>query len=384
MTQSLKNITTLLLLIFLLSQCKDRYVSPHVSPATGYLVVEGYITGNGPTRITLSHTIPLSDTSRPRPETNAQLQVEGEDNTIYSLTELANGVYTVDTLPLNPAVKYRLHIHTSGGKDYQSDFTPFRPTPAIDSVSWAVVGNEIDIYANTHDPSNATRYYQWDYEETWQYNSSEYSTGKYLEPPPHIESREIDEQIYYCWGSGISTSLLLGSTAKLAQDVVYLHLLTRIPGGDIRLSTKYSILVRQYALTEDAYNYLTLMQRNSESLGSIFDAQPTQLKGNIHCLTTPTEQVIGYISVGTLQQERIFIDYTQIPYELRYIFRCPQEDRLVTTDSFAYYFSGGSYTPVAEHRNRMGFIDGWTGNLTGCVDCRARGGVTTKPSFWPN
>ena len=384
MTQSLKNTASLLLLICLLSQCKDPYVSPHVSPATGYLVVEGFITGNGPTRITLSRTIPLSDTSTPRPEMNAQLQVEGDDNTIYPLTELGNGVYTIDTLPLNPAAKYRLRIHTSGNNDYQSDFVPFRPTPAIDSISWAVVGNEIDIYANTHDPSNATRYYLWDYDETWKYNSSEYSTGKYLTPPPRVERRGIDEQIYTCWGSGISTSLLLGSTAKLAQDVVYLHLLTRIPGGSLRLSNKYSILVRQHALTEDAYNYLTLMQKNSESLGSIFDAQPTQLKGNIHCLNIPAEQVIGYISAGTLQQERIFIDYTQIPYELRYIFRCPQDDHMVTLDSIEYYFGGAGYTPVAEHTGMSGAADGWTGNLSECVDCRTRGGVTTKPSFWPN
>jgi len=385
MTQSLKNIISLLLLICLLSQCKDPYVSPHVSPATGYLVVEGFITGNGPTRITLSRTIPLSDTSTPKPENNAQVQVEGDDNTTYPLIQSATGTYAADTLPLNPAAKYRLRIHTTGGKDYLSDYVPFRSTPAIDSISWAIVGNEVDIYANTHDPSNTTRYYLWDYQETWQYFSAEYSLGKYVTPPPSVINRPDSEQVYTCWGYGISTALLLGSTAKLAQDVVYRNLLTRIPGGSLRLSYKYSILVRQYALTEDAFNYLTLMQKNSESLGSIFDAQPTQLKGNIHCLNTPAEQVIGYISAGTLQQERIYIDYTQIPFDLRNIFRCLEDDRIVTLDSLAYYFGSGIYTPLSAHYNmRTGQIDGWTGNETGCVDCRARGGTTVKPSFWPN
>ncbi|MBN9381098.1 MAG: DUF4249 domain-containing protein [Chitinophagaceae bacterium] len=384
MTRSLKN-TAPALLILLLLQCKDPYVSPYAPTATGYLVVEGYITGNGPTRIMLSHTIPLTDRDTLKPEINAQLRVEGDDNSAWTLVGQGNGVYSIDTLPLNPAVKYRLRIHTAGNKDYLSDYAPFKTTPAIDSINWAIVGGGIDIYANTHDPSNATRYYQWDYDETWQYFSSEVSQGKYQAPPPSVVSRDINDQVYICWKSAISTSLLLGSTAKLAQDVVYRALLNSIPGGSHRLSYKYSTLVRQYALTEDAYNYLALMQKNSQSLGSIFDAQPVQLKGNIHCLSVPAEQVIGYISTGTLQQKRIFIDYTQIPNDLRYHYLCPIDDHLVTLDSLDFYFAPGKgYTPISEHINRSGMFDGWMGNLTICADCRAMGGVTTKPSFWPN
>ena len=44
-----------------------------------------------------------------------------------------------------------------------------------------------------------------------------------------------------------------------------------------------------------------LMQKNAESLGSIFDEQPTQITGNIHSVTNPSEQVIGYVSAGTVE-----------------------------------------------------------------------------------
>ena len=37
----------LLLLIILLGECKQSYVSPYKSPPTGYLVVEGLIAGGG-------------------------------------------------------------------------------------------------------------------------------------------------------------------------------------------------------------------------------------------------------------------------------------------------------------------------------------------------
>jgi hypothetical protein len=80
-----------------------------------------------------------------------------------------------------------------------------------------------------------------------------------------------------------------------------------------QLSVLYSIFVRQYALTEDGYNFLSLMQSNTESLGTIFDPQPSQLKGNIQCLTNPNEPVVGYVSAGTVQQQRIFISRNQLP-----------------------------------------------------------------------
>ena len=384
MTKSLRITAPLLVLVTLLSYCKDKYDGPYIAPTTGYLVVEGYISGNGPTRFTLSRTIPLSGNGGLTLEGKAQLQVEGDDNSTYPLTEQGTGVYTAASLPINPSAKYRLRVHTAGNKDYLSDYVLYKPTPIIDSITWALHRDGVDIYANAHDASNATRYYQWQFDETWQYTSAEYSAGLYQEPPPRVVNRPDSLQIYNCWKNGASTALLLGSSAKLEQDVISLHLVNHIPTDADQLSVKYSILVRQYALTEDGYNYLTRMQRNSESLGSIFDAQPSELKGNIHALSDPAEQVIGFISAGTVQQQRIFIDRTQVP-SWRHYFSCQAPDTVVSMDPAelkAFFAPGAGYVPVGEHATN-GIIDGWNGNAVGCVDCRSQGGTTTRPSFWP-
>jgi hypothetical protein len=384
MTKSLRIAASLLVLATLLSHCKDKYNGPYIAPTTGYLVVEGYISGNGPTRFTLSRTIPLSSNGGLITEGKAQLQVEGDDNTTYPLTEQGNGIYTAAALPVNPSAKYRLRIHTAGNKDYLSDYVLYKPTPAIDSITWTLHSDGVDIYANTHDASNGTWYYQWQFDETWQYTSAEYSTGLYQEPPPQVVFRPDSLQIYNCWKYGASTALLLGSSAKLEKDVISLHLINHIPTDADQLSIKYSILVRQYALTEDAYNYLTRMQRNSESLGSIFDAQPSELKGNIHALSDPTEQVIGFVSAGTVQQQRIFIDRTQVPSWHHY-YSCQMKDTLVTLDPDElklFFAPGAGYIPVSMHMTN-GNVDGWLGNFGNCVDCRAQGGTTTRPSFWP-
>lgn len=386
MTQSLKYIISLIVFILSLTRCKDPFVSPYVSPPTGYLVVEAFITDNGPTRVTLSRTIPVSGNVKPPVETKARLQVEGEDNSVYTLDELGNGVYGVDNLPLNSTLKYRLRIHTAGNKDYLSDYVPFKTTPAIDSINWTVDNNGVNIFANTHDPSNNTRYYQWQYVETWKYTSGEYSNGIFQKEKPFVVDRNPVDQIYYCWKNNISTSIILGSSIKLSQDVISRQLLTHVSRDGSQLSIKYSILVTQYALSEDAYNYLTLMQKNTETLGSIFDAQPSFLKGNIHSLGNPAEQVIGFVSAGTVQQQRIFIDRAQLPRDWRYSFICALPDTVVPLDSaklWAFFGPGSPFVPVNMHFTN-GLFDGWSANGAYCVDCRTQGGNNTKPSFWPN
>ena len=391
MIRTIKIGLLLLAVAALQSQCRQKYVSPYVSPPTGYLVVEGYIAGNGPTQFMLSRTIPLPGDTTVPPELGAKLQVEGNDNTVYPLAEQGNGTYGIDTLPLNPAVQYRLRINTTGGEQYLSDLTSFKQTPAIDSINFISDASGINIYVNTHDPANASHYYQWNYTETWEYNTAEYSFFKYVPDtvPPTVVFRNPSEQIERCWHTDSSTSIFLGSTAKLSQDVVYKYPLNHLLPNSQIASVLYSMLVRQYALTEDAYNYLSLMQKNSTSLGSIFDAQPSDLKGNIHCISNPALQVIGYVSAGTMSQQRLFIYRRQIISN--YSFTCAAPDIFVAlaADSLNKYFDPPysyliPYTPLLKHFNNQGFWDGWIANRSTCVDCTLQGGTNQKPSFWPN
>src|SRR5262249_7932975 len=109
----------------LLCDCVQQYVSPYRSPATGYLVVDGYISGNGPTRYSLSRTISLPGDSAIPAVTGAALQVEGSDGSAFPLSELGGGQYGIDSMPLSTAIKYRLRISIPGGGSYLSDYVPY-------------------------------------------------------------------------------------------------------------------------------------------------------------------------------------------------------------------------------------------------------------------
>ncbi len=86
-----------------------------------------------------------------------------------------------------------------------------------------------------------------------------------------------------------------------------------IPSADEKLSVLYFIKVRQYSISEEAYSYLQKLKKNTEEIGSIFAAQPSQLTGNIHCTTNPSETAIGFVEVSQEKQESIFISNKEVP-----------------------------------------------------------------------
>lgn len=365
-------------------QCKTKYVSPYVSPNVGYLVVEGFISGNTPIKYTLSRTLPLPGDSTIPPEKGAEVEVEGNDNSIYRLIEQNPGVYSSpDTPGLNPQAQYRLRIHTTNGEDYLSDFVPFKPSPPIDSVNWVRGPEGVTIFANTHDGTGSSRYYQWEFDETWQYNSAEYSYLTYDSTDSMTVFRNLPaDQIFTCWHELPSSTIILGNSIKLAQDVIYEQPLEQFPTTSQKLAIRYTTLVHQWVLTDSAYNYASIMQKNTETLGSIFDAQPSGLVGNIHCLTKPGEQVVGYISAGTIQQQRIWISVSQLQ-GWNYVFSCPEQDLILSSELIQYQdFYYGSLTPIIVTTPPA--KPGITANQTFCVDCRAQGGKTYPPPFWTN
>ncbi len=161
-----------LLLGVIVSACKEPF-DAHLRPEqTNYLVVEGYINVTGYSTISLSRTQPLNDSTTLKKETNATVTIEGEDNSSFPLSEIGDGSYTTYVPSLSPLQQYRLHIKTTTGGEYLSAFSKVRETPNIDNVSWKQKDNGIEIYVDTHDPQDSTRYYKWDYVETWEIHSA--------------------------------------------------------------------------------------------------------------------------------------------------------------------------------------------------------------------
>jgi hypothetical protein len=376
--------------IVLYASCIKSYAPPAIKASNQYLVVDGYINTapGGITRYRLTRSRNLADTSAYQSELGAQVSVVSASGTIFPLLDsFSNGNYTSAPLNLDPDGQYKLQITTSNGHQYVSALVATKSTQPIDSLNWArdPATNGVNIYVNTHDPSNLSLYYRWDYTETWEHQSPEIAQWVLINgivEPLGADYLNDPRQIHSCWTTVPASHITVGTSVGLSQDLISHQLINKISYNDERLTVRYSMLVNQYALSQDAYNYWVLIQNNSQNLGGLFDLTPSQLNSNIVCTTNPAEPVIGYVSASTLQQQRLFISHSQVP---DWITQEPYNQCLTETiptdpNNFQLYtFEDTSYAPWYFTGNN---IPDLVVVKKYCVDCRTQGGTNTKPLFW--
>jgi hypothetical protein len=392
LVENMKKVNYLLsLIIFTAIGCKKPYTPPEITAPGTYLVVEGVInTGPDSTIIKLSHTVSLSGKTAVNPQTKATVTVESDQNVSYPLAEISAGKYISTGLNLDNTRQYRLRIKTPDNQQYLSDFVASKVTPPIDSIGYTVVNGQVQIYVNAHDPNNNTHYYRWDYTETWQYHAMYASTN--VTTGTAIVPRLPAQQIYTCFSTDVSTSIYIGSTAALNQDVIYQAPLAQIASTSEKIEARYSILLRQYALTSDAYTFWLNLKKNTENLGSIFDAQPSTSVSNIHNINNAAEIVVGYVSTCNVQTKRIFISSNQLPntWHATYPYTCTFDTNLFK-GPFGVNQVAGNLIPLRSPEipiagvflpGNLGPVpDGYTGSDSACVDCTIRG-TKIIPSFW--
>lgn len=364
-----------LICLFVAAGCKDPYDLPVRPNDKSLLVVEGALrVGQDSTFITLSKTVNVSEKTSFKPVTKARISVEDKNGKSIFLNESGNGKYAVNNLGLIPGSEYRLRIKTSDNKEYLSEYVVAQVTPAIDSVNWKKENENLKIFVNTHDNSNNTRYYRWDFDETWEILSFYLSNYRYVGGSTVVYSPNYH---YQCWKYDKLTSIMIGSSAQLSSDIISQFPLIEIQKGSEKLSVRYSILVKQEALTKKAYEYLLLMKKNTETLGSIFDPLPSTLTGNIQCVSNPDEGVIGYITASSLTQKRIFITAAEADWRF-------YQDCFDTVQILDNPDSIKAYMPIYSPFDYQ-FIAGKFFYLAAnppCVECTRRGGALTRPSYW--
>ncbi|MEM7084554.1 MAG: DUF4249 domain-containing protein [Bacteroidota bacterium] len=317
------------------------------------LVIDATITNEDKKQeIFLSRTYPFED-GGPNPESNATVNVIGNAK-VYEFNEVDTGSY-VSQIPFKaePNVDYQLQINTSDGRTYISNAKQLTSITQINDL-YAVRetnddgANGMSIYIDTFDPTGNSKFYRYEYEETFRVEPPVFvsqdlvidtAPGELADPCPDcqlkFEFRSQDKRI--CYRTETSKNINLINSADFTEDRVTRFLTRFVRSDDYRISHRYSILVKQFVHSSEAYNYLEAVSRFSGE-GSLFSqVQPGFVTGNIVAQNNIGEKVLGYFDVTSVSTKRIFFNYEEFypnqplpPYinscELKAPLRCVQEN----------------------------------------------------------
>ncbi|MEO6285724.1 MAG: DUF4249 domain-containing protein [Dyadobacter sp.] len=357
--------------------CVEPFSPPEINTDQGYLVVDGFfnVGATDTSRIELRQTQHINQSAQPVIETGASVAVEEQAGQSYPFFEAGAGIYLLPPGSYNMAGQYRIRIKTQSGKEYLSDYVAVSRTPVIDSITnrFDPIQDAMVFYVNTHDAANRTQFYRWKFDETWEYEATYYSALEVVNNQLLIREQNINK----CWGSKKSGSILLGSTVRLSGDVIKDLPLNRVPVSTNRLFIKYSMLVKQYGLSRQAFEYWTDLAKTTQATGSLFDPLPSQVTGNITNPADPKDLVFGYFSASTEETKRITISPN-----LGVFPRCTEPDTIPVR------CSGRAEEPCALNTQQL-LLTYWGPRAEyvliaspECTDCRMKGGTTKRPVFW--
>ncbi len=300
----------IILFIFMLfiSDCIQPY-EPEIGKYENVLVVDGLVSNlPGPYEVKLSRSYPYNADTSER-VSGATVRVIDDSGNEYLFTESSRGVYKSDSAGFQGQVgkAYKLVITTSDGTEYESDYEPLNKTIDIDSVYYKYEPKAqtdvqgIQIYLDTHDPENSTHYYGWTLDETWEIRV------------PYYTARVPD--VTRCYPNHIPKQIFVGSTIDNIRDELQQYPLFYVSNQTNRLRYKYSLMVKQYTLSEMAYLYYKNLAGMNETSGTLFDAAPYSLTGNIKNIHNDEEPVLGIFQVSSVSSKRIIIEKGELPPE---------------------------------------------------------------------
>jgi len=377
-----RKLNIVLFLVFLLTiSCKEEVFLNKENYSPNF-VVDGMITNEpGPYIIKLSMSRPL-DAYGEIPFQNCIVTIHENSKISEELEEIEPGIYATKEDGIRGEIgnKYSISIISPEGKEYNSDYQELLEPIEIQSfysefiyledlnyAPYGLPGHQ--FYVNTKLASNSTSYLLWNMIESYKYNA-DYILYSVFDGDDmlyaHLNELPEYENIYYCWKTQNVKYIYAERTSNLDIPKVTKQPLHFVGTDSRRLMDKYSIILNQYSIGEEAYDYWKDIEKQISDENILAASQPHNIFGNVFNVNNPNELVYGFFTVASVDKKRIFIDRpkTLFYYEICYI-----------------NWEGSKLPPPLYYT----FIDSTNGLgevLEQCIDCRFKGGVTVKPDFW--
>ena len=365
-----------------LSACEE-YFRPELEDFDPVLVIDGAITdmpGPYTIKLTLSSGVNPDDQ---RAVEAAVVKIIEEGGEQESLMEKEAGHYTTleNGMQGTPGKSYKLSIQLQDGTQYETAYQKMPASISIDSVGANLEYQYVSIaqpevpgyqfHVTTERAEDSGNYLLWSLEATYKYRAD--FTIDYLYDNRRVEPYPFPTKFRTCWRTDQVNQVYTLDTEMLSEPKVEQLPLHFVPAKRRELSIRYSLLVKQFTITKEAYTFWNNLQRQLESQETLYNTQPFQIRGNLFNVDNPEETTLGFFMVAGLNEKRIFINH---PEELGFPFS------YCTPDYMSYGLIGlihRSQWPIYIYEDDAGERALASEE---CFDCRELGGTTIRPAFW--
>ena len=377
-----------LILVIILQSCITPY-EPHIdSKNQDKLVVTGQISDNSEYQIVSISTSSSIGDPRYIPVSGCSVSIFDNKGNQFTMQEAEAGTYKVKIAAsyLTVGTSFKVEIFTSDGANIESDFDRINECPPVDSIyfsreeiptnlaGYKTIG--LQFYTDLNGGNLNSRFFRWEAMETWEYQVDYprewWYDGTVHRIVPPDDSRKV------CWSTQLAKGIYTLSTENLVENKYYRLPLNYIDNHSPKLKYGYSLLLRQYALSKEAYSYWDQLRSNSSEQGGLYEKQPLSIEGNLHNNTNPDQKVLGFFSASSVKSKRIFLRNVE-NFPIDFTTFCIK-DSLGTRGGGLKEISPSAY-PVYLAGNSVTYFFIVLSNY--CVDCLTLGGINVKPDFWP-
>lgn len=306
----------------LVCSCTEQYAL-QTNTFDEALVVEANITNELKRQeIKISRSFRFEQTD-PIFETGATVTVTDNSGNVYVFEPNAEKYVSATPFQAVDGRSYRLNIKTADGKSYSSSAENLTAVNEMQSVvpTVEVKNGEkgVAIVVNSYDPQANSKYYRYEYEETYKIIAPEWNLEKAILLPPREGSDHEDigvaprdpGETKTCYSTVNSIDIIQTSTVGLNEDRVNFPV-RFISNKNPIIMHRYSILVRQYVQSLAAHTFYKTSKQLSGNGSILSQTQPGFFYGNLKCDTNPNEKVIGLFEVTSVSSKRVFFNFTDL------------------------------------------------------------------------
>ncbi|WP_051947462.1 DUF4249 domain-containing protein [Muricauda sp. MAR_2010_75] len=303
----------------LINSCIEPFDVSYVNFESA-LVIDAVLTNDmKQQRIVLTRTYEFEEEG-PSAESNANVTVMDSNGNTYTFSDSENGVYFSDqAFAAELGVEYQLSITTQDGRAYGSEPVQLTTgTTTIDQITAERITNDFGedgmaIFVDSYDPTGNSVNYRYEYEETYRVVAPDWNFLTLIgDPQGGCGVLEAVNEDYkeVCYPTAFSNRIILTNTKDLAEDRVNQFRVRFIDRNNYIISYRYSILVRQYVESNEAYTFYRTLGEISTTENLFSQLQTGFLQGNVFSRENRDEQVLGYFDVSAVDEKRIFFNYS--------------------------------------------------------------------------